>query len=102
MIRALSIVGAVAAFAVTALPASAQGVVLTEVITKPKPRAVVGTLGAGKDRGWLKARPKSPQSGASGLMETNGEQMFLRSKAKVPRPGGGITAILLGTLGVAG
>ena len=74
MFRALTIIAAVVALAVTAGPATAG------TSKKPPPRTaqvivligandygLVATFGAGKDRGWVKAPPKPAQSGASGF-----------------------------------
>ena len=74
MIRTLSILAAVAAFAVTAAPASAHwkpppsSVLLGEGLVGQMEVVNQRKLGAGKDRGWVKAVPKPPQSGASGFM----------------------------------
>ena len=57
MFRALTILAAVAALAVSAAPASAG--------SSNQPPSL--SFGAGKDRGWFMAPPKPPQSGASGF-----------------------------------
>ena len=73
MIRALSILAAIVALAVSAAPALAGG------SKKPPPRAaaVVVLIGAND----------------YGLMETDGDKLFLRGKAKAPR----LTSISDGT-----
>ena len=71
-IRALSILAAVAALAVSAAPVASAG-----PSKKPPPRAV--SMGhPGFDHAGI--------DGHSTLMETSGEMMFLRGKAKAPRP----------------
>ncbi len=75
MIRAFTIVAFVAAFAVTAAPASAHryepppsSVPLGEGLVGQMELVNQRKLGAGKDRGWVKALPKPPQSGASAFI----------------------------------
>ena len=80
MFRALSIIAAVAALAVSAAPVASAG-----PSKKPAPRAV-SMFHSGFDHAGIDAH-------STPLMETSGELMFLRGKAKAPR----LTSISDGT-----
>ena len=80
MIRALTVIAAIVALAVTASPASAGS------SNRPTPH----TLGAGKDRGWVKATATGFKDGTSNTLES----ALLKPRPKVNS--NGIIAILIG------